>query len=219
MKAHHMDKKKRGGPGGKPNGKHGGPGRGRGGPGGPGGRRKGRRGRQHDPVDVSTETLRSWFAGNLPDDWFTSPVDVVFDRDEIVITGDLPMPKLAKGDDKELAASERTKAFREDTREQRMAIADRAQHKFERHVSWAVTCGDAHTAFTMASVPVMSRLHIDERQTLDTLIDAGVARSRSEAVAWAVRLVADNEDEWIGRLRDVMAEVDKVREEGPASGS
>lgn len=191
----------------------GGHGRGRG---GPGGRGKGRRGRQHDPVPVTGETLRSWFAGNLPDDWFTGPVEVVFDRDEIVITGDLPMPKLAKGDDEELAATERISAFRENTREQRMEVASRAQHTFERHVSWAVTCGEASSAFTMASVPVMSRLHIDERQTLDTLIEAGVARSRSEAVAWAVRLVADNEAEWIGRLREAMAEVDKVRDEGPA---
>lgn len=195
---------------GPPNGKGRG---GRGGRGGPGGR--GRRGRQPEPVATTTEELRSWFAGNLLDDWFTGPVTVVHDRDEIIVTGDLAKPKVAKGDDKELAAHARIKAFREDTREQRMAIADRAQDEFERIVSWAVTCGDTDKTFTSASVPVMSRLHIDERATLDTLIDAGVARSRSEAIAWAVRLVAENESEWIDDLKAAMEGVEKVRDEGP----
>lgn len=197
--------------------------RGRGGPGGPrgrggpGGRGKGRKGRMSDPVPTTAETLRSWFAGHLPDDWFTGPVTIVHDRDEIIVTGDLPVPKLADGDDPELAATERARAFREATREQRMAIADRAQRQFERHVSWAVTCGDVEATFTMASVPVMSRLHIDERAVLDTLIESGVARSRSEALAWAVRLVAEHEADWINRLKDALAEVDAVREQGPDS--
>lgn len=161
--------------------------------------------------------LRSWFAGNLPDDWFTKPVSIVYDRDEIIVTGKLAKPKVAKGDDLELACQERAKAYREDTREQRMAIADRAQREFERVVSWAVTCGDAEVRFTSASVPVMTRLHIDERATLDTLIAAGVARSRSEAIAWSVRLVAENETEWIDRLREAMSDVQAVREDGPDS--
>lgn len=182
---------------------------------GPGGRGGGRKGRKHDPVSVSAETLRSWFAGNLPDDWFTSPVAIDYDRDEIVVTGDLAVPKLADGDDIELACSERARAYRESTREARMAIADRAQREFERTVSWAVTCGDVDAQFTSASVPVMSRLHIEERAVLDTLIEAGVARSRSEAVAWAVRLVAENESEWIGRLREAMESVETIRDEGP----
>ena len=188
---------------------------GRGGP--PGGRGRGRKGRKHDPVPVTVETLRAWFAGNLPDDWFTSPVTIAYDRDEIVVTGDLAIPKLADGDDSTLACSERARAYRETTREARMAIADRAQHEFERTVSWAVTCGDVEAHFTSASVPVMSRLHMEERAVLDTLIEAGVARSRSEAVAWAVRLVADNEADWIGRLRDAMQSVEEIRDEGPDS--
>ncbi len=190
-------------------------GKGRGGRGGPGGR--GRRGRQPEPKSVTTEEIRSWFAGNLPDDWFTGPVTVVHDRDEIVVTGDLAKPKLAKGDDAEIASQARVKAFREDTREHRMAIADRAQDEFERTVSWAVTCGDTEKRFTSASVPVMTRLHIEERATLDTLIDAGVARSRSEAISWAVRLVAENEAEWIDDLKAAMEKVEKVRDAGPKS--
>ena len=37
---------------------------------------------------------------------------------------------------------------------------------------------------------------------LDTLVDAGVARSRAEALAWCVKLVGQHTDEWLGQLRD-----------------
>ena len=50
----------------------------------------------------------------------------------------------------------------------------------------------------------MTRLRLADRRVLDTLIDAGVARSRSEALAWCVRLVAQHEADWIQELRDAM---------------
>ena len=203
--------------------KHDGSGRGPKGRGGPGGRgRRGgpggrRRGRQSEPPTTTTEALRAWFAGQLPDDWFTAPVEVHFDRDEIIVTGTLAKPKVAKGDDKTVAAESRVSGFREDTREQRIAIADRAELHFERKVSWAVECGDVARSFTRASAPVMSRLHFEERHVLDTLIDAGVARSRSEAVAWCVHLVAQNETDWLDRLREAMTDLESVRDQGPFS--
>jgi len=175
------------------------------------------RGRHAEPPAVTSEQLSSWFAGNLPDDWFTGPATIAHDRDEIIVTGELAMPKLAKTDDPDIAARARAKAFREDTRDHRMAIAERAQAAFERKVSWAVTCGDTEVQYTVASVPVMTRLHIEERAVLDTLIDAGVARSRSEALAWAVRLVGDNEADWIGKLREAMTDLEALRDEGPES--
>lgn len=186
---------------------------------GPGsGRGRGRgRGRQAEPPSTTQQELSAWFAGNLPDDWFTEPAAVIFDRDEIVVTGALAMPKVDADADPSVAASARIGAFRETTREDRIAIAERAQATYERTVSWAVTCGDQDVAFTVASVPVMTRLHIEERQLLDTLIDAGVARSRSEALAWSVRLVADNESAWIADLRSAMTEVAELRKQGPAS--
>ncbi len=146
---------------------------------------------------------------------FSEPPVVRVDRDEILVTGALPLPKLGDNDDPGIAARARIEAFREDTREQRIAIAERAEQKFVRKVSWAVECGDETYAFTTASVPVMTRLNIDERATLDTLIDAGVARSRSEALAWCVQLVADNESEWIDKLRSAMEELAELRDEGP----
>jgi hypothetical protein len=53
---------------------------------------------------------------------------------------------------------------------------------------------------------------------LDTLVDAGVARSRSDALAWCVRLVHQHEGEWIDQLRDALVHVEKVRAEGPKTG-
>ena len=51
---------------------------------------------------------------------------------------------------------------------------------------------------------------------LDTLIDAGVARSRSEAMAWCVRLVGKHQGDWITQLRTAMAQVEQVRANGPS---
>ncbi len=186
---------------------------------GPGGRGRGRgRGRQFEPVPTTTEELRAWFAGNVHDDWFIEPVSISFDRDEIVVTGALAAPKTEDGD-AVAAAKARIEGFRENSRDDRIGIAARAEAKFERKVSWAVACGEAQEAYTMASVPVMTRLHMEERRTLDTLIDAGIARSRSEALAWSVQLVADNEAQWIGKLRSAMTEVEELRDQGPDSRS
>jgi len=190
-----------------------GPGRGK-------GRGRGRgRGRSIEPTPTTTEELRAWFAGNVPDDWFVEPVSVEFDRDEIIVTGELAMPKIDDDTDAGLAARERMNSFRLSTRDDRIPIAARAEAHFLRKVSWAVTCGTEAMDYTVTSVPVMTRLHMDERQLLDTLIDAGVARSRSEALGWAVRLVAENEAEWLDKLRNAMSEVEELRKQGPASKS
>ena len=166
------------------------------------------------------ETITAWFRGRVPGAWFTEPVSVTVDRDEILVMGTVSPPQL--GDDlseeaKGVAMASRVAGFREDTREQRIMIAREAEHRFERKVSWGVRCGDAQSLFTTASVPVMTRLRQRERRVLDTLIDAGVARSRSEALAWCVRLVGKNEAAWISQLRDAMEHVAKVRAEGPTS--
>ncbi len=139
------------------------------------------------------------------------------DRDEIIVTGTLATPaNIPAGKDAlRLAAQARVSAFREDTRPARMKIAESAQFRWQRHVSWAAVCGPVESTFTNASVPVMTRLRFDERQVLDTLIDTGVARSRSEAMAWCVSQVAHHQSEWIERLREAMTEVDRIRAEGP----
>ena len=158
--------------------------------------------------------MAGWFAGRLPDDWFTGPVDLVLDRDEITVVGTLPEPDAGEGDPTAARAG-RISRFREETREQRMAIADAAQERYGRSVAWGAACGDSRELFTTLSMPVMTRLRQPERLVLDTLVDAGVARSRSEALVWAVRLVGRNTEEWLAELRAAMASVEEVRGRGP----
>lgn len=158
--------------------------------------------------------------GRLPADWFTGPVTVTVDREEIVVVGELSRPDLADGaeDSAKAAADEaRIRRFREETRGQRMRIADEAEDRFGRKVAWGARCGDRTEVFTSMSIPVMTRLRQRERRVLDTLVDAGVARSRSDALAWCVKLVGANESEWIDRLRESLVAVQRVRAEGPTA--
>jgi Arc/MetJ-type ribon-helix-helix transcriptional regulator len=98
-----------------------------------------------------------------------------------------------------------------------MAIAEEAQRRFERTVSWRATVGDRTELFTHVAAPVMTRLRQPQRQVLDTLVAAGVARSRSEAMGWCVRLVGQHEDDWLAELREAMTAVADVRAKGPAA--
>ena len=84
-------------------------------------------------------------------------------------------------------------------------------------MAWGVVCGGQREIFTHLAVPVMTRLRQPERQVLDTLVEAGVARSRAHALAWCVRLVGDNTEAWLTQLREAMAEVEKVRDAGPGA--
>ncbi len=173
-------------------------------------------------MDETSEAdeLQGWFAGRLPGEWFAGPPEVSADREEILVVGTLSDPELPEGSSSEAAAAARLAridGFREDTRERRMRIAQEAQHRFGRRVSWGASCGDVRRLFTTVSVPAMTRLRMPERRVLDTLVDAGVARSRSHALAWCVALVAERQDEWLRDLRAALTHVEKVRGEGPRS--
>jgi hypothetical protein len=184
--------------------------------GGPGfGRGRGR-GRGADAPPVEHGEVAGWFAGRLPDGWFTGPVELTIDRDEITVVGTLAEPEAGEGD-QAAARAGRIARFREETRQERMAIADAAQERYGRSVAWGAACGDTREVFTNLSTPVMTRLRQAERLVLDTLVDAGVARSRSEGLAWAVRLVGQHADEWLAELRRAMESVDEVRRRGPGA--
>ena len=161
--------------------------------------------------------LSSWFARHVPDSWFTGAPQVRADRDEIVVVGELPPARRQEQGvgDPRAAALARVHRFREETRDVRTRIAAEAQHLFGRKVSWGVTCDGTTVLFTTLSVPVMTRLRMPERAVLDLLMEAGVARSRSEALAWCVRLVAANEGDWIEALRTALDRVAELRESGP----
>src|SRR3954466_15720077 len=173
------------------------------------------RGRAADaPPPIERAEVAGWFAGRLPDEWFTGPVELIIDRDEITVVGAVPEPDAGEGDPAAARAG-RIARFREQTRTQRMAIADAAQDRYGRSVAWGASWRDVRELFTTLSVPVMTRLRQPERLVLDTLVAAGVARSRSEALAWAVRLVGSNAEAWLGELREAMQQVDRVRAQGP----
>jgi len=171
-------------------------------------------------MTARTTTAEAWLAGRLPEEWFTGPVEVRRDRDEIIVIGTLREPQLPEDADEadhEVAARARTKSFREETRERRIEIARELEHLSGKKVSWGVRVGDQEMLFTHLAAPVMTRLRQPERKVLDTLVEAGVARSRAEALAWCVRLVGERSETWLGELRTAVQHVEEVRRKGPDS--
>ncbi len=174
--------------------------------------------------------MQAWFVGRTPDSWFTAAPEITVDRDEVLVVGSIAEPSGAGGDGgpsetsedpatpgdvRQIARLSRAEAFREETREKRIAIAREAETLWGRKVSWGVRCGPDEILFSTTSVPVMTRLRMGERSVLDTLIDAGVARSRSDALAWCVRLVNRHQEQWIEQLRSAVSGVAEARADGP----
>src|SRR3954468_17882187 len=157
-----------------------------------------------------TDEITSWFLGRVPDDWFVGPPQVTVDREEISVVGTITAPEPG-------AELGRAKRFREETRDARIRIADEAELRFGRKVAWGVAIDGERYLFTHLAVPVMTRLRQSERAVLDTLIDAGVARSRSDALSWCVRMVDAHQGEWIQELRDALVHVEEVRRRGPGA--
>jgi hypothetical protein len=165
--------------------------------------------------------IAAWFGQRLPGEWTATPAEVEVDREEITVVLTLTAPETAAG------ASDAEKAegvaglvarFRAETRDQRIGVAREAEHRFGRKVSWGVRVGERRELFTHLAVPVMTRLRQPERQVLDTLVEAGVARSRAHALAWCVKLVGQHSEQWLADLRAAMENVATVRATGP-SGS
>ncbi len=160
----------------------------------------------------------AWVTGAIPNGWFTEPPEIVIDRDEIIIWGRVPTPELAAdatAADRAAAQAGRINQFREDTRDDRIRVARQIEHRYQRKVAWGIRSGDTSELFTHLSAPVMTRLRQPERRVLDTLVDAGVARSRSEALAWCVKLVGEHTNDWLTDLRDAMTKVEDLRRQGP----
>jgi len=168
----------------------------------------------------AVDRLRGWFTGRMPSDWLDGVLEVKLDREELTVIVPIAPPQTvedASESERAAAWEGRSRRFREETRQQRIEIAHEAEHTFGRKVSWGVRAGDRTVMFTTFSVPVMTRLRQTERMVLDTLVEAGVARSRSDALAWCVRLVGEHEDSWLSDLRTALQHVEQVRAEGPGS--
>lgn len=161
---------------------------------------------------MSEAEIRAWLIDRLPEGWFAGPPELQLDGEEVLIVGELAAPAEVSGGSREA----RLQSFREETREQRMRIAKEAERRFGRRVSWGASVGGERQLFTTLSIPVMTRLRLSERQVLDTLVEAGVARSRSEALAWCVRLVGKHQADWINELREALVRVGELRRRGPS---
>jgi hypothetical protein len=197
-------------------------------------------------VSGADAAVSAWFGERLPTDWTATAPRITVDREEIIVILAVPAPESpassgrsssaeSTDDDAEKGSPEaasstddavqaaraeaiagRIARFREETRDHRIAIAREAEHRFGRKVAWGVESGGTEQVFTSLAIPVMTRLRQSERLVLDTLVEAGVARSRAHGLAWCVRLVGDNAATWLTDLRSAMAEVEKVRDSGPS---
>ena len=181
------------------------------------GRRSGRPGGWQQAQQPDASDAPEWFAGRLPEDWFDGDPTVVVDREEITVIGRLPEP------DGERERSPRVgPRFPVPRGDPAGAHAHRRRGAGPLRPQGLLGCRGRAVAesperilFTHIAVPVMTRLKQPERQVLDTLVDAGVARSRSDALAWSVKLVGEHTEEWLAKLRDAMRNVDDLRSEGP----
>jgi hypothetical protein len=164
------------------------------------------------------EDIRAWFAARIPPGWFAGSPEISSDGEEILVVGTLPDVEVTAAtshDNVAAARQARIDRFREESRADRVRLAREAEREFRRKVAWGARCGGETKVFTTLSIPVMTRLRMSERSILDTLVAGGVARSRSDALAWCVRLVGMHQADWIKGLRDALVKVDEVRSKGP----
>ena len=160
------------------------------------------------------DEIRGWLTGRIPEDWAASVAELQMDEHEVLLTLRLKDVENVEGD-LEAARLGRIQQFRNDTRDDRIRISQEAQRKFGRVVSWGAECGEVRQLFTHLALPVMTRLRLPEREVLDALVDAGIARSRAHALAWCVALVRQHQSDWFTELKQAMESVARVRAQGP----
>ncbi len=168
--------------------------------------------------EATDQTIAAWFTGRLPASWTAQQPSITVDREEITVL--IGLDPIELGDDatedaRKEAAAGRISAWREETRDHRIAVAREAESRFDRKVSWGATIDERSALFTHLAAPVMTRLRQPQRRVLDTLVESGVARSRADALGWCVRLVGQHSEEWLSELRGAMENVKAVREQGP----
>jgi hypothetical protein len=155
-----------------------------------------------------------WLQERLPAGLAAAPPEIAEYDDEIVIV----VPIAADAIDAGLGGAERRDAERrlirqrrEETRPLRMKLARELQSRLGRPIAWGMRAGGSEALFTSRSAPVMTRLGRAERDVLDTLVGAGVADTRSSALAYAVRAFAAEHADWLAEVREALAQVEQVR--------
>lgn len=156
------------------------------------------------------DELQSVVARRLPPELLEAPPAVRRYPDELVVVLTLAPPP-EPGDDPAGAAQALIARRREESRPLRMQIARELEGALGLPVAWGMRAGPVETLFTSRTAPVMTRLGRAEREVLDTLVAAGVADTRSSALAYVVRAFAAEHAEWLGEVRQAIAEVERVR--------
>jgi hypothetical protein len=165
------------------------------------------------------DDLLSLLARRLPPDLAAAPPEVRRYPDELLLVLRLDGP--AGVEPQALIARRRA-----ETRGLRMEIARELERATGLPVAWGMRAGGQEILFTTRTAPVMTRLGRAEREVLDTLVAAGVADTRSSALAYAVRAFAAEHAEWLAEVRTAIAEVERVRarlkvrpRKGPPAGA
>lgn len=160
-----------------------------------------------------TEAAR-WVHEQMPAELLSGPPELSAYDDEVVVLLPIALPALPE----DLPAEARRRAEyqliaqrREETRPLRMRLARDLQKRLGLAVAWGMRAGESEALFTTRSAPVMTRLGRAEREVLDTLVAAGVADTRSSALAYAVRAFATEHADWLAEVRDAIAQVEQVR--------
>jgi hypothetical protein len=171
-------------------------------------------GPQQEDQRVNIKELQHWLQERAPANLLAAPPEIAIYDDEVVIV--LPIVTAEQTDalpEEEQRAAERALIARrrEETRPWRMKQARELQSKLGRAVAWGMRAGASETLFSTRSVPVMTRLGRTERDVLDTLVAAGVADTRSAALAYAVRAFAAEHTDWLDEVREAIAQVEQVR--------
>ncbi|MBX0327325.1 hypothetical protein K2Z83_06505 [Oscillochloris sp. ZM17-4] len=154
---------------------------------------------------MSDDDLQLWIAQRLPPALAAGPPLVRRYADELVIMLQVA-PPAGPGEAAALIAR-----LREESRALRIQIAGEIERGQKLPVAWGMRAGEAEALFSSRTAPVMTRLARAERDVLDTLVAAGVAETRSGALAYAVRTFAAEHGEWLAEVRHAIAEVDRVR--------
>jgi hypothetical protein len=123
-------------------------------------------------------SIKGWFAGRLPDGWFTG-VEVTVEDDQIVVLGALPELKVgATPEEKEGASAGRIARFREETRGERIGIAQEAEERFHKYVTWGAKLGGVTKRFNAGGG---GRSNADRRMMIGRLWRRGRGRHARQA--------------------------------------
>jgi hypothetical protein len=162
---------------------------------------------------VKLHELQPWLQERLPAQLLAGAPEVAIYDDEVVIM--LPVgaeqPGAEGADEQREAVLRLIAQRREETRALRMRLAQELQAVVGRPVAWGMRVGTISALFTTRTAPVMTRLGRAERDVLDTLVAAGVADTRSSALAYTVRAFAAEHADWLSEVRQAIEQVDQVR--------